>query len=163
MNTPFITLIYRLSLLISVALLFNSCVNKNNQTEIQEFNNSIWNRFDIQEFDIQVDNAHKPYDIYVLFSHSDAYPNTYIDMNISLIMPDGGIRSRDYLFDLKDKDGNWLSVQKKDRFEIELPVIKGILFSEKGMYRLRIENKLTKFNTPGVFHIGYVVKESPKL
>ncbi len=151
-----------LVLIFPLTFMFNSCLNKNSQSEIQKFTNSVWNRFDIPEFSIQVDNANQPYDIFVLFSHSDKYPNTYIDMNISFIMPDGGVRSRDYLFDLKDKEGNWLSARKDGQFEIELPVIRGMMFSETGIYRLRIENKLTKFNTPEIFYVGYVLKESPK-
>ncbi|MBU1010376.1 MAG: gliding motility lipoprotein GldH [Bacteroidetes bacterium] len=124
-------------------------------------NNANWNRFDFIEFNVPIEQAASENNLDVLFVHSADYPNAYIDMNITLYMPDGTMRSRDYMFDLKDKQGNWLSNQDGDRYTIELPVIHGIRFTEAGNCRIRIENKLTRLDTPGVREVGIVMTKNP--
>lgn len=149
-----------LALLFS-SLILSSCTGDKAFRTSHKLSNANWNRFNFIEFNVPIDQAASENNLDVLFVHSADYPNAYIDMNITLYMPDGTMRSRDYMFDLKDKQGNWLSKQDGDRYTIELPVIHGIRFAEAGNCRIRIENKLTRLDTPGVLEVGIVMKKNP--
>lgn len=147
--------------LLFFSLILFSCTGDKAFRTSHKMNNANWNRFDYIEFNVPIEQAASENNLDVLFVHSADYPNAYIDMNITLYMPDGTMRSRDYMFDLKDKQGNWLSKQDGDRYTIELPVIHGIRFAEAGNCRIRIENKLTRLDTPGVLEVGIVMKKNP--
>jgi len=81
-------------------------------------------------------------------------------VNITFYTPDGTTRSRDYDFDLKDKNGNWLGEQKNGVWQNKLPVRKGMTIYEKGICKVRVENKYSKYELPGVTGVGLVAGKS---
>lgn len=139
-----------------------SCQKPFEQEKISQFQNQNWNRFDILEYHVEMEQRDHPVDFYVVFEHTADYPNNYIDINFTLYLPEGGMRTRDYMFDLKDTSGEWSGRLKDGVFRSELPVIQGMSVVESGAYKIRIENKLTKLNTPGVTAVGYQILKSRK-
>jgi len=149
-------------LFFTILFLGFSCHKPLVQEEIRAFVNQTWNRFDILEFDAGLAKNDHPTDILVVFEHTIDYPNDYIDLNFTLYLPEGGMRTRDYMFELKDTLGVWLGRNNDGVYRVELPVIQGMKIPEDGTYKIRIENKLTKFNTAGVTAVGYKIQKSRK-
>ena len=89
---------------------------------------------------------------------SEVYPNIYpyhdnngvFSINMTVSTPDGGRRSRDYNFNVKDKDGNWRSEKKDGYYRFELPLNNEMSFNEIGDYHFVIENKYPKDPLYGV-------------
>jgi gliding motility-associated lipoprotein GldH len=152
----------QICLLIIFSLLGFSCNKPLIHEDGKTFINQNWNRFDILEYKVPLEKQSKPVNIMVVFVHTDEYPNDYIDLNVTLYMPDGGMRTRDYMFSLKDENGGWSGEVKNGLYRAELPVMQSLIINEGAEYRIRIENKLTKFNTPGIEKVGYIIKKSPK-
>lgn len=153
---------HRILLFFIILFLSFSCQKPFVQEEIRTFANHTWNRFDILELNAGLEKNDHLTDILVVFEHTIDYPNDYIDLNFTMYLPEGGMRTRDYMFELKDSEGVWLGKQMDGLFRVELPVIQGMTIAEDGNYKIRIENKLTKFNTPGVTAVGYKIQKSRK-
>lgn len=148
-------------LLIFMSLLFiSSCSNNNDNIVInKEFQNNEWSRFDFLEGTVNVDKAPVKYDIVMEVMVTDIYPNAYenhrddsaLKFNMTIKSPNNsGFRSKDYNYNLKDKEGNWKSEKQGDYYVFKLPIISEMTFSEEGVYNIKIENKFPKDPLQGI-------------
>jgi gliding motility-associated lipoprotein GldH len=144
---------------LTVFLLNSSCGNRTIFKEYRAFDDVSWNRFDIQNFEVPVKKG-EVLDVYFFLRHHIYFPYDYIDVNISFYMPGGETRSGDYHYVLKDKEGKWLSDGMGELWDIELPVRKNLTINETGICKIRIENKMTKLETPGIVEVGLLVKKA---
>ena len=95
-----------------------------------------------------------------LLRHHSYFPYDFMDVNITFYLPGGEMRSGDYHYKLKDKEGKWLSDGMGELWDIELPVRKNLKIIEAGICKVRIENKMTKMETPGIVELGLLVKKA---
>jgi len=123
------------------------------------FDNITWDRFEILNFEVEVEKD-QPLDFEFLFRHHTLYLYDFIDVNITFYTPSGATLSRDYHFKLKDKDGNWKASGAGDLWDITFPIRSEMKFSKSGKCKIRLENKMTKINTPGVVEVGLLAKHS---
>lgn len=145
---------YRIVILFSLFIAFMSCSNDNNVVVItKDFSEEQWSRFEYLQADFKVDRAPVEHDIVMEVLVSDIFPNVYeahqeesaLSFNLTITNPDdNGFRSRNYNFNLKDKDGNWKAEKKNGYYHYKLPIINGMTFSEEGVYKFQIENKYSK-------------------
>ena len=149
------------ALFISV-LLFGSCLRE--PTVFREYvkmENMVWNRFNILEFEVPVE-ADDVFDFNLFLRHHTDFPYDKLFVNITFYSPGGDMRSRDYEFDLKDYQGDWLAEGMGELWDLEIPIRKEMTFTEKGICKVRVENKYPKFDTPGIIEVGLIVMESKK-
>ena len=145
---------------IIISFLLTSCGNDVVFRKYNKMANVSWNRFDIQNFEVPVKKG-DVLDFYLSIRHHPDFPFDKIWINVTFYKPDGSMRSRDYEFDLKDKDGKWLSDCMGELCDIDLPIHKELAFNKTGNCRVRVENKNSKYETPGIIEVGLVVKRSP--
>lgn len=151
---------YRTILLSVISLsLLTSCGNNVVFRQYNKMENVSWNRLDIQNFEVPVEKG-EVLDFYLSIRHHPDFPFDKIWVNITFYTPEGTMRSRDYDFDLKDKNGKWLSDCMGELCDIDLPVHKDMVFNQSGTCRVRVENKNSKYETPGIIEVGLVVKRS---
>lgn len=149
-------------IMLLMALMLGSCSGKTIFKQEVVFDDLIWNRFNIIEMDIPIENADALYDIRVQFTHTEVYPSDHIAMNITFYFPDGSMRSRDYEFRLQDESMQWIGRKTGDFYHNTFAVNLGMRFPEMGLTRVRIENKMTKFNMAGIASVGLLVEKSGK-
>jgi gliding motility-associated lipoprotein GldH len=130
-----------------------SCSNNNIFTEYKKFDNLNWDRFNILYFNVDV-GKNQILDIDLLLRHHTNYPYNFLDVNITFYTPAGATLSRDYHLNLKDKNGKWKAEGLGDYWDLKLPVRKDLKISKKGVLKVRVENKMTKINTPGIMELG---------
>ncbi len=130
-----------------------SCSNRTYFKEYKKFDSLNWDRFNILNFDVIVDKD-QSLDFDLLLRHHTAYPYGFLDVNITFYTPAGATLSRDYHFNLKEKNGKWKADGLGDLWDIELPVRKEMKISKAGILKVRVENKMTKIDTPGIMEIG---------
>ncbi len=75
-------------------------------------------------------------------------------------MPSGEMRTADYSFKIKDKEGKILSECLGDYCDIKFLLRGGFRFSEPGIVKFEIENKMTKIETPGIIEVGLIIEKS---
>jgi gliding motility-associated lipoprotein GldH len=142
--------------LLFVALLL-SCGNGTVFKKYHRFDNITWDRFEVLNFELDAKEG-QPLDFDFLFRHHTLYLYDFIDVNITFYTPSGATLSRDYHFMLKDEEGNWKASGAGDLWDIAFPIRKEMKFSKGGICKIRIENKMTKINTPGVVEVGLLAK-----
>ncbi len=148
-------------ILVSVAmLLFTSCSNQKVFDEYYKFDNFSWNRFNFVKFEVNIEDTETEYDIYLNFRHLPEYPYPEFNFNFTIYTPSGEMRTMDYEIGLFDKEGQRLSECLGDYCDLKIPVRKGFRFSEQGIAKFEIENKMTKLETPGVMEVGLIVEKS---
>lgn len=146
--------------LIMIALGFMSCSPKQETNVLShEFDGEIWHRFDYLEASFNVVKAPMTADLVLEIEVSDNYPDFYnyhadddgtFKIAMTIDGPDGSSRSREYLYRLKDKEGNFKSQKVDKYYRFELPLINEMSFREKGKYVFSIENKYSKEPLCGV-------------
>jgi len=141
-----------------VFLLF-SCANHTVFKQFKSFDKVSWNRFDILMFEVPV-KAGDALDFKLALRHHTYYPYDYLDANITFYAPSGEMRSTEYHFELKDEKGQWLANGMGELWDIELPIRDGLFFNKAGICKVRIENKMTKIETPGIVEVGLIVTKS---
>jgi hypothetical protein len=55
----------------------------------------------------------------------------------------------------------WVGEKSGELYSNIFPVNLGMRFPETGITRVRIENKMTKFNMAGIASVGLVVEKTP--
>lgn len=148
------------SFVVIAALILTSCSIKPVFEQEVAFDDLIWNRFNIIEMNLPIEDAESIYDVRVSFLHTDIYPSDHIAMNITFYFPKGGMRSRDYEFKLQDEKMQWVGNKSGEFYSNLFPVNLGMRFPESGVTRVRIENKMTKFNMAGIASVGLVVEKT---
>jgi gliding motility-associated lipoprotein GldH len=143
-----------------LVLLATSCQQKPVFEQQQVFDNQIWNRFDILEMNVEISDAAPRYDLLLEIVHTDRYYTDYLDVNITIYFPSGGMRSRDYTFKLKDANLQWIGKEVKTGIQLEVPINAGMQFQQEGIYKVRIESKMSKYNLQEIESIGLRVKKS---
>ena len=143
--------------IIALTLILASCSNKQDHNVISKnFTNEEWPRFDYLNGEIDIKDAPAKYDIVMEVVLSEIYPNAYensrndcsLKFNMTIKNPnDNGARSRDYNYNLKDRDGNWKADKKDGYYTFKLPIISGMTFVDDGIYQFKIENIVADLNT----------------
>ena len=131
-----------------------SCGKKQESIVIsRNFDGEIWGRFDFLEADFNVVKAPMTADLVMDIDVSEVFPNIYpyqdaddglFIITLTINAPDGGRRSREYKFRLKDSYGNFKSEKIDGYYHYELPLINEMNFSENGIYKFKVENKYPK-------------------
>jgi len=152
--------IYYLASWLVLLVIFSSCQHPEIISETKVFDNQIWNRFDIVEFNIDITKPDMTYDVMLNFEHTEKYYTDHLTANITFYMPDGSMRSRDYTFKLKNEKLEWLGKVENKTISHQLPIILGMKFPEEGNYKMRLESKMTKFNLENIKSVGLNIKPS---
>ena len=141
-------------------LLLVSCSNNKVFEQYHKFEKFSWNRFEFVNFETQIKDIESDYDIYLNFRHLPEYPYKHIDFNFTIYTPSGEMRTSNYEIDLYNKQGERLSECLGDFCDMKIPVRKGFRFSEPGLAKFEIENRMTKLQTPGVMEVGLIIEKS---
>lgn len=150
---------YRLVLFFSALFLLTSCDSRLVFKEYRKFENVSWNRLDILKFDVPVE-AGKALDFSLFLRHHTDFPYDKLYVNITFYSPSGDMRTAEYDFQLKDKNGKWHSDGMGELWDIELPIRQNMLFSTGGICKVQVENKYSKTETPGIVEIGLLARKS---
>jgi gliding motility-associated lipoprotein GldH len=145
-----------LLLAVVFTFLLSACDNRTVFKQYKTFDKVSWNRFDILLFEVPV-KAGDALDFKLALRHHTYYPYDYIDANITFYTPSGEMRSADYHFELKDENGRWKANGMGELWDIELPVREELRFQKDGICKVRVENKMTKIETPGIVEVGLIV------
>ncbi|MCD4698436.1 MAG: gliding motility lipoprotein GldH [Bacteroidales bacterium] len=151
-------------LVISIAFLLLFIVacdtNKKVYEKYHKFDNLSWNRFNILEFEIPIEETGHTYNIYLTIRHIPEFPNKKLLINYAYFMPSGDMRTNDKELKLTNREGDRLSNCLGDFCDIEFLIRKELSFSEPGLLKVEIENKHTKIELPGIIEVGLIIRES---
>lgn len=120
----------------------------------------VWDRFTTFEFEIPIEKTGVPYDLVFALRHHTDIPYDNVEINFTMHTPGGETRSRDYNMKIRDREGNLLGDGLGELWDVEVPLRKGFVFTEKGTCKVEIANRMTRLKTVGILEIGFIVSKS---
>jgi len=146
----------------AVFLIFtlSGCQEDNSVSQIRNFTDSTWQRFDYLNFDFQIEEIDDSYDIMVLLRTTEDFPSQALIINLVMYLPSGEERIREYKLEVKDKEGEMLGEKKAGYYERFISIRKQMKINETGVLKFEIENLMTKYLTPGIVEFGIVLEPS---
>lgn len=124
----------------------------------REFPTGSWERFDYVENVITLD---KPvsYDLNLEAVFDDSYTFNYFAMVFTLFDQAGNpLRSKNYKFSIKDRNGSWKSESTDGLYHFCFPLNNELSINEPGTYKFQIENHMPITPLIGIREISIINK-----
>jgi gliding motility-associated lipoprotein GldH len=142
------------------AIALISCGKPKLFEQYQKFDYQSWNRFNILKFDVPVNDTIHEFDVILAIRHLPEFQVKGFNLNMTIYMPSGEMRTANHENIYYDKEGNRLSECLGDLCDISILLRKDFIFPERGIIRFEIENKYPKIELPGILEVGLIVKRS---
>jgi len=152
----------RLLPLLLILFVLHSCSPRKVFEQRHTFENMQWNRFKSVYFEFDISDTKSLYDLSLSLRHHTVYPEPDLQITIAIYTPSGERRLKDVILQVRNADGTFKSSGMGDLWDIEQPIYEGYTFNEKGHYKVEIENRMSKLDTPGVMELGLRVEKSKK-
>ncbi len=140
-------------------LLLISCGRTPVYTKTVVFANNSWQRFNILMFDVPVTKG-EPLNFKLKMKYTADFSYDVLPLNITFYTPDGETRSREYTFHLKNKNKKQPSVSDGDNLSVVFNIRKDMVLNASGICKLRIENKFSTYELPGIISMELLVARS---
>lgn len=117
-----------------------------------------WERFDFLE---ETMDLKKPvsYDLVLTATFTPEYPFDYFEMAFTVFDDhDHPLRSKNYQFKLKDREGVWKSELVDGEYRFTFPVNSALMLNEPGKYKFQIENRMPITPLLGIKEIKLIDK-----
>jgi gliding motility-associated lipoprotein GldH len=150
----------RLIFLLLPVVLLTSCGPRKIFEDHIKTKNLSWNRFDVYEFEVPIENISKGYDLVFALRHITDIPYDKLSINLAFETPIGERRSRDFTVTIRDKEGNLLGDGLGELWDLEKTLWENFQFRETGICKIELRNRMTKLETLGILEVGFIVRES---
>lgn len=150
-----------LTFVVSITITLFSC-NKNSGPVYEKYlkmPNSKWDRFDQKIFKIPIENVETNFDITFVLRHTAQFVNNDFPVYIILTTPSGSEQIREIAIPVRE-NGILMADSTGNLNEIRTVLWTNISLSEKGKYKISIENMIPKIQIEGIDEIGIVVTEA---
>ena len=145
-------------LILTLAIGFFSC-NKDSGPVYEKYlkmKDYTWDRFDQKFFEIPIVNIEKSQDITFVVRHTAKFPYDNLPVYIILTTPAGTEQIREIKIPVRE-NGKMIADTTGNLHEIRTVLWNNISLTEKGKYKISIENMIPKIQTEGIDEIGIEV------
>jgi gliding motility-associated lipoprotein GldH len=139
-----------------------SCDNRKIFEEYQKFEKQSWHRFNILKFDVPVKDTQNAFQIELNIRHLPEFKIREMQINMTIYMPSGEIRTAEHTLSFTTKEGESLSECLGYLCDISFMLRNDFIFQEAGTYKFEIENKWPKLELPGILEVGLRINRSNK-
>ncbi|MHC1706656.1 MAG: gliding motility lipoprotein GldH [Bacteroidales bacterium] len=151
-----------LVVLILLPFVFISCSRNKVFEERHVFKQMNWNRFESIFFELEIKDIESEYSIMVKLRHHTVYPFTDLAFTMAIYSPSGERRLKDINAKVRDENNSFLGSGAGDLWDLDIPVFDNFSFNEPGPYKIELENRMSKFDTPGIIDIGLMISKKSK-
>lgn len=148
--------------LIMISLALSSCSRNKIFEKRHSFDQVKWNRFESVFFETDIKDVESTYNISVELRHHTLYPYPNLAFTIAIYSPSGERRIKDMDVPLRNADNTFKANGMGDMWDITIPVFENYQFNEPGHYKIELENRMPKFDTPGIIEIGLLITKGEK-
>lgn len=127
---------------------------------MHNFTNATWERFKLLNFELPVKSTRHTYDFSLVVRYNENFPETTLPVNVVMTTPGGEERIREYMFHIKDKDGNFVGNPAGGIYQMVIPLRNDVLFAKTGVCKFEIENLTSKYLTTGMIEFGVVMERA---
>jgi len=157
-NQKKFTSTYIYALLILMMVFVNACSNRKKEY-YHSFRDHTWKRFDILNFQIPIEKTGVPFD-FLFFAHpTKDFEFDNLNFNMVMTTPSGEERIREYNFPIKNFN-TFYGTCTGDSCEEVIPLKTGMVFTDKGILKIEIENLVPRLETRGLLGVGIRMVEA---
>lgn len=135
----------RALLIISVVLIGLSACHSSKKDDVllaRQFPTSSWERFDFIIDEIQVKKP-TTYNLVLDVCFDPSYTYNYLSVVFTIFDEhDNPFRTKDYKFNLKERDGSWKSTLTDQGYHFSFPVNSELNINEPGLYKFQLESRM---------------------
>lgn len=146
---------------IAAVLLFTSCIS--NELIFDKtfyFEENVWNRFDIIEFNPHLKKTGKYYDIVLKISYENGFQYENLPINTVLKFPDGQVNVFRTVVGIKGADGSYQGSVFGDTWTVEKDIHTHKRLDKSGIYSLSVQQLTQYFNLEGLVSVQCIVRLS---
>jgi gliding motility-associated lipoprotein GldH len=151
-------LYYSLFLLFTLAL--TSCGPDYIVNQSYEISNSTWTYGDTLNFEIEVKDSLKIYNLFLDIEHSTDFYFHNMYVQIHTAFPSGKRISEQVSIELANKAGTWFGNCNEDWCTISIPIQSGAYFDAIGKHTITLEQYTRKDSLPGIRSIAFKVEDT---
>ena len=148
------------SALLAMLLFFTACSSGKIYEDHKEIKGNVWNRFDVLEFEFNVEDISPAYDFYVAFRYMEQMPLDHIDIEFTFYSPSGETRSSEHRVEFRDSGDKPLGKGMGDLWDLEKLLREGYKYTEPGICKVEISSTMSYADIPGIMQVGLVVRKS---
>ncbi len=154
---------------ISLLLGVTSCDSKRVFDEYKEVPNK-WQKDSIIEFNITPPNSNTPYDLFVNIRNTNDYKYSNLFLIVEMNFPNGKVVNDTLEYLMTKHNGAFLGTGFSDVKENKLWYKEGVIFSEKGEYKVKIQHAMRENgnirgieNLEGITDIGFRIEQTQSI
>lgn len=122
--------------------------------------NAVWPYDRILEFEFQIDDSSKVYNIYLEAVHSNEYPNQNVYSKVTVTFPDGKTREQQVSFELADSKGEWLGNCSGKTCSRRMHFMPNAVFDETGKYKMKFEQYTRSEKVEGIHSLRLIIEKT---
>jgi len=147
--------------LLFITLIFVAigCRDDNPNEIYYPFQSESWQRFNILEFELQVEESEEAYEVVFFARHNQDFLYHSLDFNMVMNTPSGEERINEYKLKVKNRAGQLLGRCEDEICEVTIVLKKEIYFNKSGLLVIELENLTPRMETPGLLGVGIRIEK----
>lgn len=145
---------------IGFIIFFSSCKEKYSFDKKYDIANQSWKYIDTLNFDFEIKDSMKIYNLYLEVTHGDSYPYQNLYMMTHTKFPNGMRPSQLLNIDLAEKTGKWQGEKSGDNWTQKVDLQKGAFFNQVGKYTLTLSQYMRQDSLPALKSIRFAIEET---
>ncbi len=125
-----------------------------------DIKNETWTYKDSINFDFEIQDTNKIYNIWFDIKHKASYPFQNLYLNIFTLFPQKERIKQQLSIELCDQTGKWLGKKKSDYVTYKLKIQEGAFFNKAGKYQITLEQFMRMDSIQGINRIGIRLEET---
>jgi len=116
--------------------------------------NNLWLNKNVPEFSVNVEDANKPYNLYLNLRNTMEYPFSSIYVLVHQKNPDASKKTYRVKVELSNREGLWLGKSAGAIFNHQARFLRGYFFPDSGTYTFQLEQNMRLDPIPGINDVG---------
>ncbi len=148
------------SLVLLIAICFAACGENLMYDKKYEIQQQRWAYKDTLNFDFEIKDTMKIYNLYLEIEHGNTYPYQNLYLMTHTKFPSALRPAQQMNVDLAEKSGKWLGKKSGNNWTQRVDLQKDAYFSESGKYTLTLEQFMRRDSLPEINCIRFAVEET---
>jgi len=143
---------------ILILIAVSSCNKDEIYNNTHDIKKSTWDISNVINFNFQVEDTIKPYDVYINLRHTSQYKYRNLYLFIETTSPEGHSVKDTFECILADKKGNWYGKGWGDMYQNKIPYKRFVRFPNTGTYSIEIKQAMRTEKLKHISDIGIEIE-----
>lgn len=147
-------------LILSILTCMIACDQKKVFEAYHRIDEKGWNKDSVVVFNVQLTDTIKNNNLYVNIRNKGTYAYSNIYLFLSIVSPDGTMRTDTVEFTLADPSGKWRGSGIGGLYDNQIPYKSSVYFPHKGDYKFMIKQGMRDNVLEGIRDVGFRIEKT---